>query len=55
MHSLTNLPDFRQKTAEGLIYAHSRLNANTSKILEATVFLYAPDKFEVKGAFDERI
>lgn len=31
----------RQEVAEGLLYAHSRLNANTSKTLEATAFLYA--------------
>jgi hypothetical protein len=31
----------RQQVAEGLLYAHSRLNGNTSKTLEATAFLYA--------------
>jgi hypothetical protein len=34
-------PDLRQEMAEGLLYAHSRLNANTSKTLEAASFLYA--------------
>ncbi len=33
--------DLRQEVAEGLLYAHSRLNANTSKTLEAASFLYA--------------
>lgn len=31
----------RQDVAKGLLYAHSRLNANTSKTLEAASFLYA--------------
>ena len=31
----------RQEVAEGLLYTHSRLNANTSKTLEAASFLYA--------------
>ena len=30
-----------QEMAEGLLYTHTRLNANTSKTLEATSFLYA--------------
>lgn len=30
-----------QQIAAGLLYTHSRLNANTSKTLEATSFLYA--------------
>ena len=30
-----------QAVAEGLLYTHSRLNANTSKTLEASSFLYA--------------
>ena len=34
-------PDLRRKMAEGLLYAHSRLSANTGKTLEATSFLYA--------------
>ena len=31
----------RQAVAEGLLHVHSRLSANTSKILEARAFLYA--------------
>jgi hypothetical protein len=31
--------DLRQEVAEGLLYTHSRLNANTSKTLEASSFL----------------
>lgn len=31
----------RQEVAEGLLYAHSRLNANTAKTLEAAAFIYA--------------
>jgi hypothetical protein len=31
----------RQQIAEGLLYTHSRLNANTAKTLEAAAFLYA--------------
>lgn len=34
-------PDLRQEMAEGLLYSHTRLNANTSKTLEAASFLYA--------------
>ena len=34
-------PDLRQEVAEGLLYTHSRLNANTTKTLEASSFLYA--------------
>ena len=34
-------PDLRQAVSEGLLYAHSRLNANTAKTLEASSFLYA--------------
>lgn len=34
-------PDLRHEVAEGLLYAHTRLNANTSKTLEASSFLYA--------------
>lgn len=33
--------DLRQEVAEGLLCAHSRLNANTAKTLEAASFLYA--------------
>ena len=33
--------DLRRKVAEGLLYAHSRLNAATSTKLEAAFFLYA--------------
>ena len=33
--------DFHQEIAEGLLYVHSRLNANTAKNLEAASFLYA--------------
>jgi hypothetical protein len=39
-HSDTK-PDLRRQVAEGLLYAHSRLSANTGKTLEATSFLYA--------------
>jgi Fe-S-cluster containining protein len=31
----------RQEVAEGLLYTHSRLNANTAKTLEAAAFIYA--------------
>ena len=31
----------RHQIAQGLLYTHSRLNANTSRTLEATSFLYA--------------
>jgi Fe-S-cluster containining protein len=34
-------PDLRQEVAEGLLYTHSRLNATTTKTLEAASFLYA--------------
>lgn len=33
--------DFRREVADGLLYAHSRLNSNTSKALETASFLYA--------------
>jgi Fe-S-cluster containining protein len=33
--------DLRREIAEGLLYTHSRLNANTGKTLEAASFLYA--------------
>ena len=50
--------DLRQEVAEGLLYAHSRLNANTGKTLEAASFLYAlvellSDSVEVCPAFDD--
>jgi hypothetical protein len=42
--------DLRQEVAEGLLYAHSRLNSNTSKTLEAASFLYAlVELLEQKG------
>ena len=31
----------RQEVADGLLYTHSRANSNTSRLLEATSFLYA--------------
>jgi Putative zinc- or iron-chelating domain len=34
-------PDLRQEVAQGLLYTHSRLNANTTKTLGAASFLYA--------------
>ncbi len=37
MHAL----ELRQQLATGLLYTHSRLNANTTKTLEAASFLYA--------------
>jgi hypothetical protein len=33
--------EFRQEVAQGLLYAHSRANANTSKVLEVASFSYA--------------
>ena len=33
--------DLRQQIAEGLLYAHSRANSNTTRTLEAASFLYA--------------
>jgi len=33
--------ELREQTADGLIYAHSRANANTSKVLEVASFSYA--------------
>ena len=36
-----NARDLRREVTEGLLYAHSRLNTNTSKTLEASSFLYA--------------
>jgi Fe-S-cluster containining protein len=35
------MSDIRQKVAGGLFYTHTRLNANTTKTLEAASFLYA--------------
>ena len=40
-NTLSKLNDIRQEVAEGLLYAHSRLNTNTGKTLEAASFLYA--------------
>jgi hypothetical protein len=34
-------PDLRQEVVQGLLYTHSRANANTTKTLEAASFLYA--------------
>src|SRR5438128_2720332 len=36
-----NNADLRQAVSEGLLYTHSRLNANQRKTLEAASFLYA--------------
>lgn len=36
-----NEANLRQEVAEGLLYTHTRVNANTSKTLEAASFLYA--------------
>jgi hypothetical protein len=33
--------ELRQEVVQGLLYAHSRANANTTKTLEAASFLYA--------------
>ncbi len=45
--------DFRRQIAEGLLYAHSRANANTGKNLEALSFLYAlVELLEEKGLLD---
>lgn len=40
-YSVNHTQNLRQAVAQGLLYTHSRLNANTSKTLEATAFLYA--------------
>jgi len=40
-NSDTKTDKLRREGAEGLLYAHSRLNTNTSKTLEAASFLYA--------------
>ena len=37
----SRIDNFRRQVADGLLYAHSRLNANTGKTLEAASFLYA--------------
>lgn len=39
--SSTTAGDLWEQVAEGLLYTHSRLNANTSKTLESASFLYA--------------
>jgi hypothetical protein len=39
--NLVGLARLRQQVAEGLLYTHSRLNANQRKTLEASSFLYA--------------
>lgn len=36
-----HLEDLRQEVAEGFMYAHTRENANTSKVLEVASFSYA--------------
>lgn len=36
-----HLEDLRQEVAEGFMYAHTRENANTSKVLEVAAFSYA--------------
>ena len=41
LNTLDRIDDIRRKIAEGLLYTHSRLNANTGKTLEAASFLYA--------------
>ena len=42
INSTANATDgLRQQVAEGLLYAHSRLNANTGKTLETAAFAYA--------------
>ena len=40
-HEPLGLEDLREEIAEGLLYAHSRANANTSKTLEVASFAYA--------------
>ncbi len=39
----------RQELSGGLLYTHSRANANTSRILEAAAFLYALIDLDEKG------
>ncbi len=44
------IQNLHQQLAAGLLYTHSRLNANTSRTLEATAFLYAlVELLEEKG------
>lgn len=40
-HVADILADLRQELVGGLLYTHSRANANTGRLLEATAFLYA--------------
>ena len=40
-NSVNYAHDLRHQIVQGLLYTHSRLNANTSRTLEATSFLYA--------------
>lgn len=40
-YNVVHSGNVRNEIAEGLLYTHSRLNANTSKTLEAASFLYA--------------
>jgi hypothetical protein len=40
-HAARALDELRQEIVGGLLYAHGRANANTSRILEAASFLYA--------------
>jgi hypothetical protein len=40
-HSTLKTDDQHQRIADGLLYAHTRLNANQRKTLEAASFLYA--------------
>lgn len=45
--------EIRQAVSEGLLYTHSRANANTTKTLEASSFLYALiELLEEKGLLD---
>lgn len=45
--------ELRQGISEGLLYTHSRLNANTTKTLEASSFLYALiELLKEKGLLD---
>jgi hypothetical protein len=41
MGNFSGSEQFRQEVAEGLLYVHSRANANTSKLLEVASFSYA--------------
>lgn len=40
-NGLASIEELRDEIAEGLLYAHSRANANTSKTLEVASFAYA--------------